>query len=92
MDIKLIYFSQTGNTRSVASAMGDALLDKGHVVKVISFKEMSPNEVSECDLLGIGTPCYSSQAPTPIKTFFICLTNLKRSASVCICHSKRSSR
>ena len=76
MDVVLIYFSQTGNTRKVANAMGDAFRDAGHPVKTMSFRETTPDEVSVCDLFGVGTPCHSSHAPTPIMSFLSALPNL----------------
>jgi flavodoxin/ferredoxin len=77
MDVTLIYFSQTGNTRKVAKVMDLALRDVGHKVRTISFENISPADVSVCDLLGVGTPCHSSQAPTPIKKFLNALPPLK---------------
>lgn len=69
MDIKLIYFSQTGNTRRIAEAMAEVFRAAGHTTRLVSLKKATPQDAVACDLLGIGTPCFSSQAPTPIKTF-----------------------
>ncbi|WP_161569248.1 EFR1 family ferrodoxin [Candidatus Oscillochloris fontis] len=69
MNITLIYFSQTGNTRRVAQAMAEVFRGAGHTTRLVSLKKASAQDVVACDLLGIGTPCFSSQAPTPIKTF-----------------------
>lgn len=76
MKINLIYFSQTGNTRQVAIAMTNVLNTVGHSVRLISLKEASPECAVTGDLLGIGSPCFSSQAPTPIKEFLNTLPNL----------------
>lgn len=76
MDVTLIYFSQTGNTLKVANAMGDGFRNLGHSVKTISFRETTPDEVPVCDLLGVGTPCHSSHAPTLITTFLDALPDL----------------
>ena len=69
MDIRLIYFSQTGNTRRIAEAMAEGFREAGHTTRLVSLKKASPQDAIAGDLLGIGTPCFSSQAPTPIKTF-----------------------
>ncbi len=69
MNVVLIYFSQTGNTRRVAEKMAEAFREAGHVTRTVSLKKASPQDVVAGDLLGIGTPCFSSQAPTPIKAF-----------------------
>jgi ferredoxin/flavodoxin len=76
MDVTLIYFSQTGNTRKVANAMGYALREVGHVVRIFSLRETPPYELPFGDLLGVGTPCYSSHAPTPIKQYLSALPPL----------------
>lgn len=69
MDTTLIYFSQTGNTRRIAEAMAEVFREAGHNTRLVSLKKASPQDVVGADLLGIGTPCFSSQAPTPIKAF-----------------------
>lgn len=81
MDVTLIYFSQTGNTRRVAQAMAEAFRQAGCATRSVSLKKASPQDAVACDLLGIGTPCFSSQAPTPIKTFLENLPPLERKPS-----------
>jgi ferredoxin/flavodoxin len=76
MDVVLICFSQTGNTRKVATAMGGAFREAGHSARTISLKEATPEDATKGDLLGVGTPCFSSQAPTPIKEFLRALPPL----------------
>lgn len=78
MDVTLIYFSQTGNTRRVAQAMAEAFRQAGCATRSVSLKKASPQHAVACDLLGIGTPCFSSQAPTPIKTFLENLPTLEK--------------
>ena len=69
MDVTLIHFSQTGNTRKVAKTMAEAFREAGHVARTVSLKDATPQAATTCDLLGVGTPCFSSQAPTPVKAF-----------------------
>lgn len=69
MDVKLIYFSQTGNTRRIAETMAEAFRAAGHSTRLVALQKASSQDAVTGDLLGIGTPCFSSQAPTPIKTF-----------------------
>ncbi len=69
MNVVLVYFSQTGNTRRVAEKMAEVFREAGHVTRTVSLKKASPQDVLAGDLLGIGTPCFSSQAPTPVKAF-----------------------
>jgi len=69
MNITLIYFSQTGNTRRIAETIAEVFLGAGHAARLVSLKKASSQDAAACDLLGIGTPCFSSQAPTPNKAF-----------------------
>lgn len=78
MNVTIIYFSQTGNTRRVAEAMAGAFREVGHFTRTISLKKATPHDATTCDLLGIGTPCFSSQAPTPIKAFLRTLPPLNQ--------------
>ncbi len=74
MDVSLIYFSQTGNTRKVAEAIADGFREAGHAVRTIPL--MGVKDAIHADLLGVGTPCFSSQAPTPVKNFLRALPPL----------------
>jgi len=76
MNVVLICFSQTGNTRQVATAMAGAFREAGHSARTISLKKAIPEDATKGDLLGVGTPCFSSQAPTPIKEFMRALPPL----------------
>jgi len=76
MDITMIYFSQTGNTRRVAEAMAGAFEEAGHSVRAIPLKKAAPEDAAEGDLLGVGAPCFSSQAPTPMAEFLRALPPL----------------
>lgn len=69
MNVTMIYFSQTGNTRRVAEAMAGAFREAGHAVRTVTLKKAIPEDAATGDLLGVGTPCFSSQAPTPVKAF-----------------------
>ncbi len=76
MKVTMIYFSQTGNTRTVAETMAEAFREKGNTTRTISLKKATPEDAARCDLLGVGSPCFSSQAPTAIKTFLRSLPRL----------------
>ncbi len=69
MNMLLVYFSQTGNTRKVAQTMADEFGMKGHTVRVLPMMETPLADITGCDVLGIGTPCFESQAPTPVKDY-----------------------
>ncbi|MBN1921669.1 MAG: EFR1 family ferrodoxin [Anaerolineae bacterium] len=78
MDVTLIYFSQTGNTRRIAETMAEVFRETGHATQLISLKKATPQDAVTGDLLGVGTPCFSSQAPTPIKAFLQSLPSLDK--------------
>jgi len=77
MKVTIIYFSQTGNTRSVAETMVEAFRENGHNARAVSLKKATPQEATTSDLLGIGTPCFASQAPKPVKSFLNSLPRLE---------------
>ncbi len=76
MNVTMIYFSQTGNTRHVAEAMAEAFRQAGHSARLVPLNKATPQDATTGDLLGVGTPCFSSQAPTPVKTFLNALPAL----------------
>jgi flavodoxin len=69
MNVAVVFFSQTGNTRKIAKAISDGFHSQGHMVKMNSLVDAHPNDIRSADLFGIGTPCFSSQAPQPIMNY-----------------------
>jgi flavodoxin/Pyruvate/2-oxoacid:ferredoxin oxidoreductase delta subunit len=69
MKIALICFSQTGQTLKIAEAMAEGFREKMHSVKIIKMQEAKPADLKKCDLVGVGSPCFESQAPTPVLTW-----------------------
>lgn len=78
MEATIVYFSQTGNTRRVAEALAQGLRAGGHAARLVSLRKATAEDAAAGDLLGIGTPCFSSQAPTPVKRFLSSLPGLER--------------
>ena len=76
MKVKIIVFSQTGNTRKVAKAMADAIRGLGHDVRCIPLKKAARDDFRRADLVGVGAPCFESQAPTPMRQFLASLPAL----------------
>jgi flavodoxin/NAD-dependent dihydropyrimidine dehydrogenase PreA subunit len=66
MNIALVYFSQTGQTLKVAEAMASGLREKKHAVKVLKMQNVKPADIKRIDLLGVGSPCFESQAPAAV--------------------------
>jgi len=66
MNIAVVYFSQTGQTLKVAEAMAEGLRGKKHTVNVLPMRKVKPADIEMYDLLGVGSPCFESQAPKPV--------------------------
>jgi flavodoxin/NAD-dependent dihydropyrimidine dehydrogenase PreA subunit len=77
MQIVIVYFSQTGNTLRIADALADSFRESGNPARVISITELQPEDLIEFDILGVGAPCFSSKAPTPLIEFLDELPTLK---------------
>jgi len=77
LKITFVTFSQTGNTRKVAQAMADTFREESYSIRIVALKNASPDDVRDCDLLGVGTPCFNSQAPTPVRDFLKALPEIK---------------
>ena len=77
MDVTLIYFSQTGSTRKVAEAMAAGFRELGHATRMLSLQKAEPQDAVAGDLVGIGSPCFASQAPTPVKRFLSAVPPLR---------------
>jgi flavodoxin len=83
MNINLMYFSQTGNTKKIAEVMQDTFNDSGHNAQITSFMKAHSDDMAKADLIGIGAPCFASQAPSPVKSYLHALPDLNgRSAFV----------
>jgi len=77
MDVRFIYFSQTGNTHKVARAMADAFYEEQHRVRLIALQDARADDAANGDLIGVGTPCFSSKAPQPVMRFLNSLPPMK---------------
>jgi len=75
MDVSMVYFSQTGNTRQVADAIANAFRQAGHQVQNVPLEKATPGTL-EGDLVGVGTPCFACQAPSPVKAYLDALPSL----------------
>jgi flavodoxin len=77
MQVTLIRFSQTGNTRKVARAMAEALEAGGAKVRSVALRKARPEEALQADLIGVGTPCFSSRAPLNVREFLAALPRIE---------------
>ncbi|MBU2489059.1 MAG: 4Fe-4S binding protein [Proteobacteria bacterium] len=76
MKAVFLTFSQTGNTRKLARALAGAFGDRGWDVESFSLDRARPRDVAGADMVAVGAPCFSSQAPSPVKRFLARLPDL----------------
>jgi len=60
----VIYYSQTGNTKKIAQALQKGIARQTGQCDLKRVKETKPEELANYDLIGIGSPVWSS-CPTP---------------------------
>lgn len=60
MNVTVLYFSQTGNTRRIAKAMVEVFGEAGMTARMVALKKATPDDIITADLIGVGTPCFSS--------------------------------
>jgi len=67
MSLTLVtYFSLTGNTKTIAESIHEAL----HGEKIIrSVKELDDIDLETCDLIFVGFPVHSHSVPYPVENF-----------------------
>jgi flavodoxin len=77
MQATLIYFSQTGNTRKAAKVIAQGLTKNGCETTTLPLKKATVQDIDSADLIGVGTPVFESQAPSPVRTILRNLPTLK---------------
>ena len=67
MKVLVGYFSETGNTKKIATAMGEQATAGGHDVQVKTVGEVAPSQLSDFDVVFLGSTCHSSDTALPVK-------------------------
>ncbi len=65
----VIYYSMTGNTQKIARAIHTGIIQKGISCDLARLKEVDPRELSNYDLIGLGSPVINQQEPPNITGF-----------------------
>jgi flavodoxin/ferredoxin len=65
----VIYYSQTGNTKKIAQALQKGIIQQTGQCDIARIKEIKPEELAKYDLIGIGSPTWSS-CPSPIVIYY----------------------
>lgn len=75
----VVYLSASGNTARVAEWIKQALTDRGYAVdsfKIPEIRGMPPKEITQADVLFVGTPTYMWHTPKIVKEFLTSLADI----------------
>ena len=67
MKVLIGYFSETGNTKRIAQAMGEEVTTGGHDVQIKTVGEIDAGQLGEYDLVIVGSTCHSADVAAPVK-------------------------
>lgn len=73
----VIYFSQTGNTKSIAEAIYQGMKQVEKDCRITPLKDIDARELLNYDLIGIGSPVFGYQEPRNIADFINSWPSLK---------------
>ncbi len=66
----VIYYSRSGNTKTMAKAIADAMTQAGLPTQCKSVAEAKVSDVLEADAIVVGSPTYYGRPAAPIAAFF----------------------
>ena len=66
----VIYYSRSGNTKTMAETIAQAMNDAGLTTKCMAVADVEIEDVLDYDAIVIGSPTYYGQMAGPIKQFF----------------------
>ena len=58
--------------------MAETFVDKGHQAKITSYNKATNLDFTEPEVIGVGSPCFESQAPSVVKDFLWSLPDLSQ--------------
>ena len=68
MKILVGYFSETGNTKRIAEAIGEEARAGGHDVDIRTAGEIAASQLSDYDVVFLGSTCHSADVAAPIRS------------------------
>ena len=77
MKAKIVYFSQTGNTRKVCEAIAAGIVESQNEVVLERLQDTDSRWLADADLMGIGTPVFYYKQPFNVTDFLKGLTGLE---------------
>lgn len=67
MKILVGYFSETGNTKKIAAAIGEEAVAQGHEALVATVGEIKPDDLAGYDVVFLGSTCHSADIAAPAR-------------------------
>ena len=67
MKILVAYFSETGNTKRIAEAIGEEAKAAGHQVDIKPTTEIVTSQLNEYAVVFLGSTCHSADVAAPLK-------------------------
>ncbi|MFC2082975.1 flavodoxin family protein [Candidatus Bipolaricaulota bacterium] len=67
MNVLVGYFSETGNTKRVAEAMGEEAATLGHEVHIKTVGEVTAGQLNEYSVVLLGSTCHSADIAAPVR-------------------------
>ena len=69
MNTSIVYFSKFGNTKQIAAAIAETLESAG-AVRLVSADELTTSDLSEADLVIMGSPTHRMNLPEAVRPVF----------------------
>lgn len=67
MKILVAYFSETGNTKKIAEAIGEEATASGHEVALKAVGEVNESQMADYDVIFVGSTCHSADVAAPLR-------------------------
>lgn len=69
MKILIAYYSETGKTKMIASAIHDEVISANNEVHLTAIDQISPQALSKYDLVFVGSACHHADLHSSVKNF-----------------------
>lgn len=67
MRILIAYYTQTGNTKTIAQAIHSEVQSLGHEATLKELRGVKPKDLVGCEVIFLGSPCHSADLAKPVK-------------------------
>ena len=60
-EVKIVYWSGTGNTATMAEFVAKGVVDAGHTAKIVSFEDITPEDLAGDGAFALGCPSMGAE-------------------------------